>query len=356
MIGKASSADQLIGRDRDRRRDPHARGFGQQADGVVAERGRVLVAGPVVVVERVLQHARAPVFFERQRHRVPEQAGDPPDQRIVVAIDRIDVRRHEEARAARTHLVHRQEHLRMPAPVEEGRQRPVLRHVHHERVAVDVVADVVVVQPRHVAALELGALPLAIPVDGDDVAVGIERREEDQHHVAQRAEHLGIVRGRERVQQLRRRLRRGDLGRVNAHADRDDDRLALADGRRRGLVQGARIGEAQAIEANLFEPGEVFRGGHHRGNQPSSAGGRPGIDDVDAIRSRGERLEVALQAWPVGELAIRAHAESEERFRGLDRRRRRCLRAERRRQEQREEEGQRTLHRGLTPSKRCRGV
>ena len=36
----------------------HARRFGQQADRVVAERRRVLVAGPVVIVERVLQHAR----------------------------------------------------------------------------------------------------------------------------------------------------------------------------------------------------------------------------------------------------------------------------------------------------------
>ena len=110
----------------------------------MAERRRIFVAGPVVIVERVLQDAGAAVFLERQRHGVAEQAGGAPHQRVVIAIDRIEIRRHEVARAARSHLVHRQEHLRMPAPVEELGEAAVLRHVHHERVAVDVVADVLV--------------------------------------------------------------------------------------------------------------------------------------------------------------------------------------------------------------------
>ena len=184
------------------------------------------------------------------------------------------------------------------------------------------MADVLVIQPRHAAAFELGAFPLAIPVDGDDVAVGVERGKENQHHVAQRAEHLGIVRGRERMQQFRRGLRRGDFGGVNAHADRDDHRLPLAIASAAASPGTRGSARRKRVEANLFEPGEVFRRRHDRGDQPSSFGRRPGIDDVDAIGSGGDGFEVSLQARPVGELAIGAHPVAERGFRSRHRYRR----------------------------------
>ena len=318
VIGKAAAAGELIGRDRDRRGDANARRFGEQRDRVVAERRRVLVAGPVVVVERVLQHAGAPVLLERERHGVAQQAGRAPDQRVVVAIDRIGVGRHEEARPARPHLVHRQEHLRMPAPIEEVRDAAALGQVHHERIAVDVVADVLVVQPGKVGAFELGALPLAIPVHGDRVAVGIERREDDHDRRVQRSRDLGIVGRGEQVQQLGRRLRAANLGGVNAHADRHDHRLLVDDGGGGLIVERPRIGQAKRVGANLIEARDVVGRRDDRGDELAAFGGRTGIDELDAIGRGGDGFEIALQRRPVGELAIGAHPEAERGLRCLD--------------------------------------
>ena len=182
------AAAQLAGATVDRRRDLDARHFGQQADDVVAERRRILVARPVVVVHRVRHDAARAVALQLERHGAAEQCRGPPDERIVVRIDRVDVRRHEEARPVRAHLVHRQEHLRMPLRVEEPRQVAVLRHVHHERVAIEVVAGVLVIQPRHRPALVRRALLLPVPVDDQPMAVGIERRDQDDDDVLQDAE------------------------------------------------------------------------------------------------------------------------------------------------------------------------
>ena len=48
----------------------------------------------------------------------------------------------------------------MPLGVEEPREVAALGEVHHERVAIDVVAGVLVIQPRHRPAFERRALDL----------------------------------------------------------------------------------------------------------------------------------------------------------------------------------------------------
>ncbi len=145
-------AAQVLRRHLDRVREPRRRRFRQQAHRVPAERRGVLVARPVVVVHRVRDDAGLALALELEGHRAAQQRGLPPDQRVLVRVDGVVVRRHEEPRAVAAHLVHREEHLRVPLAREEPRERAVLGHVQHEGVAVDVVADVLVVRPRHLAA------------------------------------------------------------------------------------------------------------------------------------------------------------------------------------------------------------
>ena len=91
----------------------------------------------------------------------------------------------------------------------------------------------------------------------------------------------------------------------------------------------ARIGEPQRVGANLLEALDVVWRRDDRRDQPASFGGRSRIDELDAIRCRGDGFEVALQRRPIGQLAIRAHAmhrtrrSESEYVRRLGRRRRR---------------------------------
>ena len=62
----------------------------------------------------------------------------------------------------------------MPVPVKEVRDAAAFGQVHHERVAIDVVPGVLVVQRGKVGAFELGAFAFLVPVDRDGMAVGVE--------------------------------------------------------------------------------------------------------------------------------------------------------------------------------------
>ena len=135
---------------------------------------------------------RVVIALELQRHRAAEQGGFAPDQRIGVRVDRIRVRRREQPRPVAPHLVHRQKHLRVPLRVEEPRQVPILDHVHHEPVAIDVVADVLVIEPRHRSTLERRAFLFVVPVDDETMAVGIQRWNQNQDDVLQDGERLWI--------------------------------------------------------------------------------------------------------------------------------------------------------------------
>ena len=101
----------------------------------------------------------------------------------------------------------------MPVRVEKPREVAVLRHVHHERVAIDVVAGVLVIQPRHRAALIRGALLLVVPIDHKTMAVRIERRDQNEDDVVENVSDVGIRRpAHEVVEEQRRVLRTGDFG------------------------------------------------------------------------------------------------------------------------------------------------
>ena len=206
----------------------------------------------------------------------------------------------------------------MPAAIEETGERAALGHVHHERVAVDVVADVAVVEPGHRAALELGAFPLAVPVDRQQVAIGVERREKNEHHAAEHAERLRVVARRQRMQQLVGRLGRADLRCVNARTNGDDDRVASRNRPRVGLGDAARIGEPQVRRANLLQSCDVLGRGNDRRDQPVAVGRWSRVDQLHAIGFSGNRLEVLLNLGPAGQLPILAHPKPKEFLWGLE--------------------------------------
>ena len=226
----------------------------------MSERRGILVPGPVVVEERVLYDATAAVTLERQRHGVTEQAGGPPDRGVVVGIDRVVVRRHEEAGSPPSHLMHGQEDLRVPAPVEEIGHGAVLSQVQHERVAIDVVAGVAVVEPGHRRVLERRAAGLLEPVDDELVAVRVEGRDQQDHGLPQERQRGGIGRRSQLVQQLVRGLGGANLRRVDAHPDGDDCRLRLEEASGLGGRERPRIGQSQTVGPESRSSRSMFSG------------------------------------------------------------------------------------------------
>jgi hypothetical protein len=128
------------------------------------------------------------------------------------------------------------------------------------------------------------------------------------------------------MQQLWRRLGRADLGGMNAHAERDDHRLAFNQCLGGRLVQRPRVRQPQGVGADLFKPSDILWRRNHGRDQSPAFGGGTGVDQLDAVGRGRDGLEVTLEAWPVGQFSIGAHPEPERRFGRLDGRRR--LRAE----------------------------
>ena len=103
-----------------------------------------------------------------------------------------------------------------------------LDHVEHVAVAVVVVADVLLVQPRHRRDLERRADVAAIPLGDHLLPIRVDGRPQQQDDVLEHVRVLRVVGLRQQVVgQLHRVLRAGDLARVQPAVDVDDG-LALA--------------------------------------------------------------------------------------------------------------------------------
>ena len=97
------------------------------------------------------------------------------------------------------------------------------------------------------------------------MTVGIEQRDDDHDHVLEHIQRAGVVRRREREEQLVCRLRRTDFRCVDARPDRHNRFL----GRGQALCfvgrQRARIGQSEVGGANRLEIPDVFRCADDRG-------------------------------------------------------------------------------------------
>ena len=200
----------------------------------------------------------------------------------------------------------------MPLTVEEARQQPVLLQVQHERVAVDVVAGVLVVEPRDRAAFERGVLVLAVPVGDHRVAVRVERREQHEHDLAQDRQRTRVACGGQAVEQLVGRLRRRHFRPVDAAADGHHHRLVVGDLPRFRLRQPARVREPPVGRLDRVQASEVLRGRHDHGDHAASLGRLPHLDEADAVGRGGDQVDVPEDRRPVGQAPVAPHAEAEE--------------------------------------------
>ena len=175
------------------------------------KRRRILEPGPVIVVLRVRDHAGPTIPLKLQRHGVAEQRRRSPDQRVVVQINRIGIGRHEEPRSVLLHLVHGEKYLRVPRRVEQPGEVPIFREVHHERIAVDVMTRVFVVEPRQWPTLEWCPFVSCVPVGDDPIAVRIERRNQNHDDVLKDVERRRIGGRGQHEEELAGRLGRANL-------------------------------------------------------------------------------------------------------------------------------------------------
>ncbi len=212
----------------------------------------------------------------------------------------------------RAHLVLVEPHLREPLVVDGAGDGLRLLLGEHEPVAVVVVADVGVVEPRHPAALVPRAEVLAVPLGLHHLAVGVDRGQQQEHHLVEAALRLRVLGGGERVRPLHRHLGGADLGRVDVAGD-EEEHLPLAHERvRLRLGEAPRVGDLprDLLEALLVR--EVRLGGD-RGQEEVLAERRLAEDlDLDAGRGGVERLEVGEDLPVVGDRPVGPDRHAEE--------------------------------------------
>ena len=263
-----------------------------------------------------------------------------PHIRADVGRDRVGERRHPDARGERCGLMLRiPDHRRIGL---FGRVDPArLDHVEHVAVAVVVVADILLVEVRHPAGLVRRADMLAVPVDDHVLPVGIERRPQHEDNVAKDRVDLGIVFGRQQlVGERHRQLVVGDFAGVHAAVDVDDDLAVVRQLLGLFVGQPARIGQPLRDVDVLLEVADVVGGRDHRIDHLSALGRLAGVEQLDAVRHLGQRLEVADLLLEIGEVAIVAGRVAEHALG--------CRDGLRRRGQSRQRGGQEKRHAGAT--------
>ena len=124
-----------------------------------------------------------PIMFSSARHQPGRVRGN-----------RLGERRQPDARRKRRRLVVHVNDVRLPLPprvLHDAR----LDRVEHVGVAVVVVADVLLIEPRQIHALRFVRRADArhVVVGDHRLAVGIDRRPQHQDHVVEHRLHLGLV-------------------------------------------------------------------------------------------------------------------------------------------------------------------
>ena len=146
------------------------------------------------------------------------------------------------------------------------------------------------------------------------MAIGIERRDQDDDNVLQDGEDPGLVRRGQRMQQLVRRLGAADLRGMNAGADRDDCLVRRGQGPRLFRRQRPRIGQPLVRRPDPREVPDVLGSADDRGDGPVAFSRSAEVDELDAIGRRRHLLEVAIDRLRGRQLPIGAHAEPEVRL------------------------------------------
>ena len=300
---------ELVRRHLDGGGEPGRRRLGEQAHPAV----RVRVGPPrrPRVEEGARDDARRAVGREARGDVGAERVRGGHEGRVHVRLPRVRVGRHEEPRPPRAHLVHVVHDLGVPASVQvlDGQPRLLLRE--RVPVAVVVVADVRVVEHRGRRVLERSPLLAAVPLGHELRAVGVVRREHEEHDAVEGGAGLRIVARREVVKEAQRGERAPDLCRVDRERHRHDRAAVLDEPAGLRVGEPARIGDPRVRLADLLEP-RVVRlgrdGDHHEG---TTLRGLADLLDLDPVGRGIEGLQVREHLRPVGELAVVARHEAE---------------------------------------------
>jgi hypothetical protein len=252
-------------------------------------------------------------------HRAADEVDAAHHLRVDVGVERIRKRRHEHPRRRPTGLVLVVHDLRQPLPVEQIVDDPRLRLRLHVGVAVVVVADVLLVEPRHRAVLVRRADVFPIPVDHEIQAVGVDRGQQHEDDVvADLAALVRFVDG-QLMRQQEGVLRGGHFAGMQAVVDPDDGLAFTGKLPRRLIVDAAHVGKLAADLTIVLDAREVgFRRDQHDENVVA-LGRLPRRVHGHTVRRGVERREVLLQLPEVGELVIVAGRKPQHLCRGRDR-------------------------------------
>jgi hypothetical protein len=203
--------------------------------------------------------------------------------------------------------------LRIPLLPDTG-EHSGLDHVQHVPVSVVVVADVLLIEPRHRRDLVRGAHVGQVPVGDHGLAVGIQRGPKQRDDVVADRRDTGVLAVHELVGEPDYVLCPGDLARVQAPAD-VDDRLAVA-GQITGRVirEACRVSECVRDASVSLHGGEVLGGGDEGHPPIASFRGAPHHHHRDAVRSFGEAPEIVHRLLVRGQPEVVAGLEAEYRL------------------------------------------
>ncbi len=159
--GVVATRDQAIRHEADLLRRGVADRLGEQADLVVEVDHRAQAAVPPggVVRPRARRDPGLALGIEARVHGRAHLVERVHDQRVVGVVERITEGRREHHRAGRARLVVVVDDLRIPLAVEHAVHVGALGLVHRIEVAVVVVADVLLVEPRSLPGAALGRRP-----------------------------------------------------------------------------------------------------------------------------------------------------------------------------------------------------
>ena len=266
--------------------DARAGDFGEQAHLVVPPSGPRHGALPEVGVGGVEDDAGLAFGFQRGGLRLAEDAVEAIDQRVHVGIDGVGGRHGEDARTAGALLVFVEPDGGEPlVPQDLGGHLAFLlaEEVH---VAIVIVAGVVVIEVRQRAGFAGRAEGLVVPVGDHDLAIGIERRHQQEDDVVEDLLDGGGIAGGEVVDQFQHHLRRADFGGVDVVGDEDDGLAGAEDLVALGVGGGAALEVELAFQVlQLVEIAQVFGGTDFQQDEGIAVGGGAEIAELDAVRA-----------------------------------------------------------------------
>jgi len=216
----------------------------------------------------------------------------------------IGVGRDIDARAVRSHLVLVQPELGKPFVIDHLVHVSGLDLRKHVPVAIVVVTNIVVIEVRHWPAFVFGSEIFPVPLGDHDLAVGIERRQEQDDGVVQPLFSLIILGGGQLVGPLHGHLAGADLGGVNVAGEQEDG-LALRRQRVDLLfAQPARVRQLARDLPVLRLVAQIVFAGDHRHEHVFAQRGLAQRLNLNAAGCGSQRLEVRSDLAIVGQLAV----------------------------------------------------